>query len=289
MLLLRLAFSVLFWSTSPIEFVELLPAERETLKACTLFASVYPASHSQSAICKLPTGEVAEDGQDEHDEDALPPSNFPSAHKRHTLEPFDQVYLPGPHAIHGPMSAPAYPALQVQLLLPSPENVFAGQFEQFDSDATEYLPALHTRQEVAFRMPAYLPATQRLQKVADKILEALPFSHPVQNDDPFTLEYFPAPHDWHVSALLVFEKNPAAHFVQAVEPVSFENLPTSHDVQLGDPSTSEYFPAPHKEHELAPGGENVPARHRPHRGILAMCEKVPVLHMVHNAEPLASL
>ena len=100
------------------------------------------------------------------------------------------------------MLAPVYPALQVQLPLLRPEDVFAGQLEQFDADGNEYLPALHARHDTALRMSEYFPAAQFVQTVADEIFEALPIVQAEQNDDPFMLENLPAPHGWQSRALL---------------------------------------------------------------------------------------
>jgi hypothetical protein len=73
------------------------------------------------------------------------------------VAPATLLYLPAPHTVHAPPSAPDHPALQVQLLkavLCAGELESAGQLLQLSAPAEPlYLPATH-----AMHVPPFAPA-----------------------------------------------------------------------------------------------------------------------------------
>lgn len=78
----------------------------------------------------LPAGEFEKDAHSLHPSDAAAAEYFPVAQDAHAAEPVAFLKLPMAHAVHGPPSAPVYPALQTQSLravLPAGEPLFAGQ------------------------------------------------------------------------------------------------------------------------------------------------------------------
>jgi len=91
------------------------------------FVPVHPASHKQSVIVVLPTGETEFDGQ----------STQPKC-------PVPVLYVPTAHPTHGPPFAPFHPALHIQetlLVLELGEKEFAGHSTQ--PREPKYVPARH--------------------------------------------------------------------------------------------------------------------------------------------------
>ena len=80
-------------------------------------------------------------------------------------EPLTSLKPPASHASHSAPSGPVYPLLQVQLvscLLPTPENVCAGQSLHVDSEiwavSVEYVPLEHSEHGAQPFTPLYVPA-----------------------------------------------------------------------------------------------------------------------------------
>ena len=70
-----------------------------------------------------------------------------AGHPMHCDVPVNTLYVPAPHGAQVPPSGPEYPALQVQIELPSGELESGEQPRHVDASeaptAVEYLPAAH--------------------------------------------------------------------------------------------------------------------------------------------------
>ena len=105
-------------------------------------------------------------------------------------EPRAVLYLEREHAEHCAPSAPVYPSLHTQMVLPAIDMLFPGQLRQVASEeapmAVEYLPAAQLKQVVlspAMAVVEYWPTRQLMQVlavVAPTVPEYLPAPQFVQ-------------------------------------------------------------------------------------------------------------
>ena len=99
---------------------------------------VYPLLQVQFNPLPRPEYECA--GQSLHEDSeiwAVSAEYLPSEQGEHGAEPLTSLYVPAMHPAHAVPSGPVYPLLQVQLvscLLPTRENVCAGQSLHVDSE-----------------------------------------------------------------------------------------------------------------------------------------------------------
>ena len=160
-------------------------------------------------------------------------------------EPLTSLKPPASHASHSAPSGPVYPSLQVQLvscLLPTPENVCAGQSLHVDSEiwavSAEYLPSEQGEHGAEPFTSLYVPAIHAAHAVP---------SGPV----------YPLLHVQFVSCLLPIPEYECVgqwlHVDSEIAATAVLYLPCEHSEHGAEPLTSLYVPAMHFAHCIPSG------------------------------------
>jgi hypothetical protein len=106
--------SQLMHATLPLVFLNVPAAHGEQAPP---FGPVYPALQAHAVTAELVLGEFVFTGHTKQvDATVAPtvPEYFPAKQPVHDPLPLKSLYVPAPHASHGPPFGPVYPALQVQ-------------------------------------------------------------------------------------------------------------------------------------------------------------------------------
>jgi hypothetical protein len=77
---------------------------------------VYPGTQLQAVTNTLPFTDVVNSGHALQYADARTSMYVSTGHTTQLALPFVALYFPSAHAVHGPPSAPSYPALHVQFV-----------------------------------------------------------------------------------------------------------------------------------------------------------------------------
>jgi hypothetical protein len=146
----------------------------------------YPALHTHAASDELMLVDVVSAGQPKHVDAIVAPVDVeyvPAPQLVHAALPLVCLYVPAPHAAHGPPSGPVYPALQgngtnvhgpptgpeyptlqEQAELAPSEKEFAGHAKHVVASvapvAAEYVPDGHSIHWLTPALPEYCPAGQ---------------------------------------------------------------------------------------------------------------------------------
>jgi hypothetical protein len=128
-----------------------------------------PSPHpTQSEMSSLPDDvRYVPAGHKAHVDSSSAPSDaeyLPAGHSLHVSVPGELLYVPTPQAWHGPPSAPVYPALHRQVVLPAVLPEYTGHvMHAVDAGAALYVSASHSMHSLDPDPSLYLPAKQLVQ------------------------------------------------------------------------------------------------------------------------------
>jgi hypothetical protein len=103
----------LMHATLPLVFLKVPAAHGEQVPP---FGPVYPALQVHAVTAELVLGEFVFTGHTKQADATVAPTvpeYFPAKQPVHDALPLKSLYVPAPHASHGPPFGPVYPALQV--------------------------------------------------------------------------------------------------------------------------------------------------------------------------------
>jgi hypothetical protein len=198
------------------------------------------------------------------------PELVPLGHVMQLPTPVTALYKFIPHALHAVPSEPVYPARHVQSvawLLPTTENVLAGQGVL--TALVHHVSAGHASQDPVPVACLYIPTAHTVHSVPS-VAPLYPVKH-------MQFDLVPLPDT---------ELVPRGHTVQLPAPVNSLYDPSRHGLHVVDPVANVYVPTRHALHAVPADEAEYPARHVQFTSEeLANSEKVLAGQYRHVLEP----